>query len=71
MAAAVPLSDAGNHIPATNEGVPHSNRLQIEAIVCPVSNTQKLPTVRPAKFTVNRYKFDGQTKIHIHDPYKF
>ena len=33
VAAAVPLSDDGNHIPATKDGVPHSRRLLNDAIV--------------------------------------
>ena len=53
MAAAVPLSDAGNHTPATKEGVPHSSRLQREAIVCPLNMTQKLPAVGPAVLVRN------------------
>ena len=49
MAAAVPLSEAGNQTPAIYEGVPHSSRLERDAIVCPLNITQKLPAVGPAE----------------------
>ena len=37
----MPLSEEGNQIPATKEGLPQRSRLERDVIVWPVSSSQK------------------------------